>query len=138
MTKIWFDEDLVELRVEASDGSSFFSSQVYVAHSDLAETVAGLARFKTHVHGGIFNIRMGEFGPEYASGALHVRLHFQKSGKINITCKLQGDFKEFSGTKVASEALLYLVTQPALLDEFIDGLTELSAGKQDEAVMYAV
>ena len=92
----------------------------------------------THVHGGLFDIRMGEFGPEYASGAFHARLHFQKSGKINITCKLQSDFKEFSGTKVASEALLYLVTQPALLDKFIDELTALSAGKQDEAVMYAV
>jgi hypothetical protein len=38
-TKVWSDEDLVELKIEVSDGRSVFSNLVYVGHLDLADTV---------------------------------------------------------------------------------------------------
>ena len=35
--KIWFDNDVVELRIESFDGDSFFTTKVYVGHQDFAE-----------------------------------------------------------------------------------------------------
>lgn len=136
LTKIWFDDDMVELRIDVSDGFSLFSNQVYVGYPDLSRAVADLDVFKHQIHGGLVDLRFGEFGPEYANGAFHARFHFAKpGGRLFITCRQQSDFSEFSIMKVASEATLYLRTEPALLDRFIDELKGLDAKTSDEAYL---
>jgi len=138
LTKVWFDQDTVELKVDVSDGTSFFSNRVYVGYSALAEAVAQLDAFKSHIHGGLLDIRFGEFGPEYANGAFHARFHFAKPGRLYISCRQQSEFGEFSVTKVASEATLYLKTEPALLDNFISELKGLDAKWREEAHLEAI
>jgi len=138
LSKIWFDNDVVELRIDVSDGNSFFSNQVYVGYSTLADVVAELEVFKDQVYGGVLDMRFGEFGPEYAKGAFHARLHFAKPGKLYITCKQQSEFEDFSVMKVASEATLYLRTEPALLDNFIAELRSLHAEQREEAYLEAI
>ena len=137
-TKVWFDDDMIELKIDVSDGISSFSNRVYVGYSTLTDVVAELEVFKDHVHGGLLDIRFGEFGPEYASGAFHARLHFPKPGRLYITSKQQSEFGEFSVTKVASEATLYLKTEPVLLDNFIGELRRLDAKKCEEAHLEAI
>jgi hypothetical protein len=137
-TKVWFDADVVELKIDVSDGVSSFSNRVYVGYSALTDVIAELGVFKDHVHGGLLDIRFGEFGPEYASGAFHARLHFPKPGRLYITSKQQSEFGEFSVTKVASEATLYLKTEPALLDNFIGELRSLEAKKREEAHLESI
>lgn len=137
LTKVWFDIDVVELRVECSDGTSLFVNEVYAAH-DLNGVVEGLSSFRNHLHGGIYDIELGAFGPEYAGGAFHARLHFQTPGQILITVRGQSDFEEFGIKIVASEAILYLRTEPVLLDNFIAELEELKSGKRDDAHLEAI
>ena len=55
-----------------------------------------------------------------------------------ITCRQQSDFDEFTLTKVASEATLYLRTEPVLLDRFIEELSGVSTGKRDDAYLEAI
>lgn len=50
LTKLWQDEDMVELRTEVCDGSAFFTNQIYVGHQQLAKTVLELDTFKDQVH----------------------------------------------------------------------------------------
>jgi hypothetical protein len=119
LTRIWSDDDMIELRIDVSDGVAFFSNSVYVGYSTLTETIADLNRFKDHVYGGLLDIRFGEFGPEYAGGAFHARLHFAKPGRLYVTCKQQSDYRDFAVKNVASEATLYLISEPALLDRFL-------------------
>lgn len=90
-TKVWFDNDVVELRIDVSDSHSLFSNQVYVAHSVLTDVVTKLDVFKEHIHGGVLDIQLGDFGPEYANGAFYARLHFAKPGKLYITCRQQSE-----------------------------------------------
>ena len=129
LTKIWFDDDMIELQIDVSDGISSFSNKVYVGYPAFTDVIAKLDSFKHHVHGGLLDIRFGEFGPEWASGAFHARLHFPKPGRLYISSKQQSDFEDFSVAKVASEATLYLRTEPALLDNFIAELKSLNAKK---------
>jgi hypothetical protein len=124
-TKIWADEDMLELRVEVCDGRSLFMNQIYVGHQLLADTVSGLHRFKGQIYGGLFNLRFGEFGPEHASGALDVRLHFRKHGKLLIRVLAQSQFRCFEDRELSSDATLHLVSEPALLDNFVVGLRAL-------------
>lgn len=136
--KIWFDNDVIELKIDACDGDSLFSNKVYVGHQEFDELIEGLNRFKYQVYAGIFDIQFGRFGPEYANGAFQARLHFQSRGKIHISIKAQSDFKEFGIKTVASEATLYLISEPALLDNFIVELDALRAGSTDDANLEAV
>lgn len=137
-TKIWFDDDMVELRIQVSNGPSVFVNEVYVGHQQLTELVADLSRFKTHVHGGIYDIAFGSFGPEYAHGAFHARLHFQDRGILFVTVRSQTDFEDFGKKNVASEATLYLRTEPALLDNFIKEMKEMSNGKREDVALEAI
>jgi hypothetical protein len=83
--KVWFDDDMVELEVSTGDGSSAFVTTVYVGHDRLAKLARSLESFKSHVYGGIHDIRLGEFGPEYAKGAFHARLHFFQTGRGHVS-----------------------------------------------------
>jgi len=138
MSKVWFDDDMFELKIDVSDGTSLFSNKVYVAYPVLDEVISGLGRFREQIHGGLLDIRFGEFGPEYASGAFHARLHFPQPGKLYITCRMESAFEEFSIKKVASKATLYLKTEPVLLDNFISELKALNAKKREEANLEAI
>ncbi len=136
--KIWFDDDVVELKIDSFDGNSFFSNKVYVGHQGMKDLIVELSIFKDHIYGGIYDIQMGEFGPEYASGAFHARLHFHQHSKLHITIEAQSEFEEFGTKNVASEATLYLISEPILLDNFIADLKALGAGLRDEAKLEAV
>lgn len=138
LSRIWSDDDVVELEITVADGLSRFVNRVYVGHRDLAEAISELDAFKGHVHGGIMDLRFGEMGPEYASGAFHARLHFPKPGRLYVTCRQESDFAEFGTKTVASSATLYLLSEPALLDRFITEMKSLAFGGENIAQLKAV
>src|SRR5262245_1576057 len=107
IARIWSDDDMVELTIEVADGTSRFANRVYVGFGHLANTIEKLDTFKTHIHGGLFDLRFGEFGCEYANGAFHARFHFQKPWRLYITCQQESEFVEFGTKTVASCATMY-------------------------------
>lgn len=129
---------MVEFAIEVADGASRFANRVYVGYRSLADAIANLDSFKTHVHGGLLDVRFGEFGPEYANGAFHARFHFPKPGRLFITCRQESDFSEFGGKTVASCATMYLSSEPALLDRFIEELRRIPADSEGQARLEAV
>lgn len=140
LKKIWQDDDMVELTVSVTDGMSLFQCDIYVGHQSLSEAVKNLNEFKNHVYGGLFDLRFGEFGPEYASGAFHARFQFHHSGngKLSITAKAESEWNEFTRTMVASKATLYLRTEPALLDNWLVSLKGLAKETRDEAILECI
>ena len=138
LTKIWQDDDMMELRIHACDGTSAFSNKIYVGHQNLRNVVRELNTFKDQIYGGIYDLRFGEFGPEYASGALHARLQFHDRGKLLISAYMQSDYSDFGQKNVASEANLYLISEPSLLDNFIQALRSLSDGNCTDAELGAI
>ncbi len=136
--KLWFDVHLIELRIEVSDGESKFANKVYVGHEHLQEVLRELENFKKQIHHGTYDIAFGEFGIEYANGAFRARLHFHLPGKLHISTQQQSDYFEFSKNKVASEARMYLKSEPGLLDDFILELSALSAGNSSKACFECV
>ena len=129
---------MVEIRTTVCDGRSLFTNETYVGHRQLHDTVRGLLTFKDHIHGGLFNVRFGEFGAEYASGALDIRLHFRKHAKIFIRVHAQSEFRVFEDRDIASEATLFLSSEPVLLDNFIVALAALSDGTSNDAEFEAI
>jgi hypothetical protein len=138
IARIWSDEDMVELTVEVSDGTSRFATRMYVGYQRLTDTIMNLDAFKIRVYGGLLDVRFGEFGPEYGGGAFHARLHFAMPRGFLITCHLESDFEDFGKQRVASRATLYLRSEHALLDRFIEELRRIPDDTRGEAWLEAV
>ncbi len=138
ITRIWEDDDMVELRVRVSDGESNFTNTAYVAYSVLLEAVAALATFKDHVHGGLLDLEFGEFGPEYANGAFRGRFHFSSPGRLLVSCEQESEFEARGRKTVASSARLYFWSEPALLDRFITELRHLATTPDTSAELEGI
>lgn len=129
---------MVELRIEACDGTSTFSNKVHVGHQHLREAAVKLNTFKDHIYGGIYDLRFGEFGPEYGSGAFRARLHFHERGRLLVSVNMQSEYVDFGKKNVASEASLYLISEPSLLDSFIESLRAVGDGHRINARLEAI
>lgn len=136
--EIWNDEDLIELRVTINNGKSQFSNCVYLGHHKIDELYQSLDRFKSQYYGGLRDIYFGQFGMEYANGAFHARLHFPKPGNLYIATKQQSEFFKFKGQEVASEAEMYLTTEPVLFDNFLLELKSLRNGNSKTAELECI
>ncbi len=135
LKKIWFDDDLIELEIKTITGNSVFSNRVYTSNPGISKLIVDLSIFRNHIYGGIYDINIGGFGPEYANGAFHARLHFDQSGKgkLYMTIKAQSEFYDFGRKNIANEAILHLISEPILLDNFITELKALESGAAGEA-----
>ena len=132
---IWHDNQMFKFLISSSNGVSIFVNEVYVDYGKYDQIICDLDRFKSKVYGGIYDINFGCFGSEYASGAFSARLHFHDRGKINVSIHSQSEFRDFGIKNVASESKLYFVTEPSLLDNFIQELKNLKAGQSDQAIL---
>jgi len=127
------DPDYLYMHVHASDEHASISTTIYVGHQNLQEAAAGLERFRHDVHGGVYDLDFGTFGPRYAAGALHARLAFQSLGNIHMTMRVQTAFAPFGAENVASEATLHSTTVVCQLDDFVRAMQAMSDGFCDEA-----
>ena len=134
-TRIWYDDDVVELAVKVRDDASSFTTNVYVGHQQLKNVVEELEGFRNQVHGGLYDLTLGSFGPEYANGAFHAKFHFRSPGRLFVSTRQESDFTEFAVGRVASEAKLYFVTEPILLDNFIAELRRLASESAEQATL---
>ena len=132
------DADVFRHAFEVCDGSSSFVTEAFTPIDWGANSAKTLRIFSRQVHGGIFDLEAGTEGPEYASGAFRARFHFYKPTDLLISTMQQGDFFPFKTREVATEAKMFLRTEPALLDRFISALPALDRPDGGEAVLECV
>ena len=135
ISNIWSDESVLELRITAKTESIEFTNKVYTCQMDINQIVKDLNRFKNQIYGGLLDIQLGTFGEEYANGAIWGRLQFQSRGQIHITLKMESDFREFGKRYIADEAKFYMITEPALLDEFISSLSLIYEKEGNKSIL---
>mmetsp|Transcript_38106 Transcript_38106/g.62290 ORF Transcript_38106/g.62290 Transcript_38106/m.62290 type:complete len:145 (+) Transcript_38106:49-483(+) len=124
---IWFDNEITELKISVCDGVSNFSNTVYISKGDIKNLIKPLIRFGEQIHGGIYDIILGEKGHEFANGVFDAKLHFYSLGKISIMTFQQSVSFEFKETWVASESKMFLTAEPSSLDNFVNELKNLES-----------
>ena len=107
------------------DGISRFSIEAYVSRRWGKESADQLRQFGRQVHGGIFDLNAGQDGAEFAGGSFRARFHWHRPDQLLISTHQQGDYFPFKGGKTATEAKMFLRTEPALLDRFVTDLPSL-------------
>ena len=100
VTRGWSDDDVIELAFEVCDGASRFVNNVYVDLGWSEQQATALTAFGQQVHGGIYDIRAGERGPEYAEGAFEARFHYYKPTLLYVSTFQQSRHFDFKGRLV--------------------------------------
>jgi hypothetical protein len=138
LVKKWSDEDVIDLRFEVCEDRSLFVNTAYAPTDWFESAATALRTFGRQIHGGIYDLQAGEFGPEFANGAFLARFHFPTPGRLFISTHQQSDYMDFKGSKVASDAHLYLASEAVLLDRFIEELSALNRGQREDAILECV
>ena len=144
LTRVWHDDDLVELCVAVTTCNAHFSTTVYAGHRELSGMLSSLAAFATSLSDGLScEIGLGQFGPAFANGAWRLRLQFVAPGTLWVWSRQQADFAgpEFPRRgfdDVADEATLLLASEPGLFDAFVAQLSCLAKRRRDDARLECV
>ena len=127
------DPDYLYMTAHVSDEHATFSTIMYVGHAAMRDTAGALKNAGWQSPGSLLDFEFGKFGSEYAGGALHVRLHVQTLGAINMTMHVESESRLFGELSVSSDATLYTTTSFWQLDEFVRAVQAISDGFCDEA-----
>jgi hypothetical protein len=135
LKKIWFDEQWLEFSIEVYKGNSVFYNSVYFFEYQLEALIKELKVFRNKIDDGQYEIKMERIEPcDYFQASMR----FAFGGKLFISTYQQSEYKKFPESEVADEAKIHLVSEPILLDNFIDGLSKIYSGFLDEAFLECI
>lgn len=139
ISEAWADIHMSDFEIMTSDGKSLFTHRVYVDPATLFYVVENLTQFSTKMESGSSHrIEFGKFGSDFGGGAFSVYFQIQKLGKIHIVVRGQSRYLQFGSQEVANEATLHLVSEPALLDSFINDLRGVERKLRSEAFLECI
>lgn len=130
----WYhDDDVVELRVSAWNGSFGGATRLYIAQGELADAAALLAGFPVNVKDER-ELTLGAFGPNFAGGAMAMRLSCRDgAGHCQLHTTIEADYKMRDSPAERVEFLSAI--EPAALDRFVDEMRILNSSLTGSAAL---
>lgn len=133
MSYFYHDDDIVELRVSAWNGSFGGATCLYVGQGDLADTATLLAGFPV----GLEDQReamFGAFGPKFAGGAMKLKFAcIDGAGHCQLHVTIEADYDR--GELLAQRVEMLCAFEPAALDQFLEQMRELNSSLKGSAVL---
>jgi len=131
---LYRDNDLVKLRVSASNSSFGGEADVYLGTGQLGEVATQVQGFPKSVSD-TREVMLGSFDPESAGGGVSMRLYcVDRSGHAYVETKIESD--RDSAGRVQSATLLVPIEATAV-DSFVDELHRLDTGTATTACLRA-
>ena len=117
---IWLDDDLVEVRVAASNGRFAGAADCYCGH-DTIPSLAAAARGFPSSSEDRREMEIGTFDPGYAGGGAKLVLRcVDRTGHAVVDVVVRADTRGVAG--LAETASFSLPVEPAAIDEFVAAL----------------
>ncbi|MCK0171153.1 hypothetical protein MWU53_08795 [Aliiroseovarius sp. S1123] len=112
---------MLEFEVTVSVDGNLFRNTVYTDLQSIRENITNLAALlnnnRTHS-----DTSFGGEGGEVANGYYHQVVKADIRGRVYISTHQQSDFGDSTNRKIAHEAKLHLVSEPAFVDRYINAL----------------
>lgn len=122
---IWFDQDVIEVVLNCSNGHFSGVAEIYLSHDDLSEFARDLRGFPSSV-GDSRRVELGTFNPSHSDGG--VKLDFSctdSSGHAVVEIRLRGD--RCKGLGEPESVALRISIEPAAVDTFVEQLTMMGS-----------
>jgi hypothetical protein len=118
---IWFDDDVLEVRVSCENGRFSGTADCYIGHSgftDLAATIKGFPSSNKDRR----EFELGTFNPGCAGGGVRIQLWcIDASGHVVADIRIRSAPEAHRNSKEESAELSFRV-EPAAIDEFVAAL----------------
>lgn len=131
------DDGFDKYTIVLADDLSRFRMTTYLTHTAIAELAATLGAFASTVAGSTVAFQLGYFEPNVAGGAIQITLSARLRGQIFLAARAESEAFSFDGLVVNNRGSAYLVSQPCLIDRFVDNLLALGRGSTDVAELEA-
>jgi hypothetical protein len=117
---MWFDNNIIELRVGGSNGRFTGSVDLFVGHDSL-EMVTGVLRGFPETAEDCREFILGTFDPELAGGGARFHWHCTDAvGRVAVDVTLRTDPRYLSNRSETAEFVVFV--EPAAIDEFVDSV----------------
>jgi hypothetical protein len=127
---VYFDADVYELKVTASNGRFSGSVNLYISIGQLEKLADDLTGFPQN-SADKRDIELGTFERGFAGGGVKIRLLCTDgAGHVQMQLRMETDHNEDDPAQTVS---LLLPIEPASIDTFVDGLRELEKNRAGEA-----
>lgn len=134
--QITSDDDLLEWEIIASNNQSTFCTKIYTGKKNCISILNDLRTLSKQLNG-IYDLRLGGLGEEYAGGAFAARLHFSEiyHSRLFIKIYLETEYFRFKSRMVSSMATMYFVTEPGLFNTFITQFSGMLNEFRNDAIL---
>jgi len=123
---LWNDEDVLQLRIRASNSRFGGTADVYVPIGGLAEAAAKLEGFPRNPSDQR-ELEFGAFGPKTAGGGVHMRFYCEgAAGRAFVETTMESDHK---GER-AETAHFLVAVEAGAVDVFVSELQRLEAERR--------
>lgn len=130
------DSDYYQVTVGGEQAS--FSTHLYLGNETWLDIANAVERFDPVSAKASAAVHIGSFDPRVAGGAVGMRLLARGMEKVLLSVHAQGESFQFGGELVADEASFHLITEPALLDNFVSELRSMALGSTSRATLSAM
>jgi hypothetical protein len=124
---LWFDNDVIGLRVRASNGRFAGTTDLYVGYDGLKELATAIrdfpkSRIDSREH------QLGTFDSQYAGGGVNIYLHCIDSvGHAAMEIRMQTDSRETTGMRGQPESACFaLLVKAADINDFVNDIEKIS------------
>jgi hypothetical protein len=131
---LYRDNDLVKVRVSASNSVFRGVADLYLGTDQLSEVATQLRGFPKSVSD-IREVTLGTFGPDSAGGGVSMRFYcIDRSGHACVETRIEAD-RDSTGR--AQSAVLLVLIEASGVDSFVEELRRLNAGTAAAAYLRA-
>lgn len=118
---IWFDVDVIELRIDGSNGRFAGSVECYASHDDLPQLANAIRGFPVSVTD-IRQFELGELSDTYAGGGIRMQfLCTDRAGHPAVEVFMRSD-PRLQGHEMAR---FEIMVEPAGIDDFVTQLDNM-------------
>ncbi|MGO1069802.1 hypothetical protein [Lysobacter sp. CA199] len=134
-TKLRLQDGRLDLRIETCDERGVVSCEIHATDRELERFADDLHGFRNVSNQSACEFQLGTFEPESANGGIRIRIRFHAPGTLALTVSQRQAPQEPGGDRVHAAASMHVLSEPALLDDFISQWSGLVAGSRDEATL---
>ena len=119
---IYIDQDLIELKVQASNGHFKGETKLYANHDSLTVFAKSIGGFPSSADDNR-EFSLGNFDPKYGGGGVKFNFRFyDRTGRTVVEIKLRTD-EDASNFDISESAQFVIPIEAAAIDQFVKQLT---------------
>jgi len=127
--------DEFELNIRIESASAMMRTEMYVSEIKIIGFIKQIENYALNSNFGLLSLQFGEFGHEYAGGAVYFRFNTKKPDEISLSIYAESNHTKTFDSYVAENLKMHCTTDYREIENFICGLKKFLTNEANEAIL---